>query len=81
MKRRADRDRLYLGTHKAGVRRPRTGLAGRYAAEADRRAELDRIRVQRPLTIAEADEHDRLAARLYMREWRRANRISPQVSA
>lgn len=74
-------NRQYRGTHLAGLRRPSTGLAGRMAREAERRAELDRIRTLRPLTADEAAEHDRLIARLYMREWRRANASAPQVPA
>lgn len=54
-------------------RRPATGHAARAAEEARRRAELDRIRIDRRLTDDEQAEHDRLAQRLYMREWRRAN--------
>lgn len=71
--------RLFLGTHTAGLRRPRTGLVGRYAQEAERRAELDAIRAARRLTDAEQAEHDRLINRLYMREWRKANEASAQV--
>lgn len=72
MNRRLNPARLFRGTHTAGLRRPGTGLAARYANEAARRDELDAVRVARPLTQGEQDEHDRLIARLYMREYRRA---------
>ena len=61
----------FLAERKDRYRRAPTGLAGRYAQEAERRDELDRIRIERPLTAAEYAEHDLLAGRLYMREYRR----------
>lgn len=44
----------------------------RFAAQRDRSAQLDDIRLQRRLTDAEQAEADRLAHCLYMREWRAA---------
>ena len=46
-------------------------LITRMALQSQRRAELDAIRIDRALTAAEQAEADRLADRLYMREWRR----------
>jgi hypothetical protein len=46
-------------------------LITRLALQTRRRAELDAIRLDRALTPAEQAEADRLADRLYMREWRR----------
>jgi DNA/RNA-binding domain of Phe-tRNA-synthetase-like protein len=46
-------------------------LHTRFAAQRARAAELDTIRLQRPLTVQERNEADNLADRLYMREWRR----------
>lgn len=49
-------------------------------AQGHRRAELDTIRLARPLTAAEQAEADTLTARLYMREWRRSIATPPQRS-
>lgn len=40
------------------------------AAQLARTAELDRLRVQRPLTAAELAEAENLSARAYNRAWR-----------
>ena len=42
------------------------------AQQRTRRAELDTLRLRRPLTAEERAEADTLAQRLYMREWRRS---------
>lgn len=44
----------------------------RFAAQRERSAQLDEIRLQRRLTGPEQAEADRLAHCLYMREWRAA---------
>lgn len=44
------------------------------AAQNARRDELDRLRLERPLTDAEAAEADRLTACLYLREYRAQRR-------
>lgn len=63
-----------LAERKDSYRRPVDGLAGRMACEAERRRELDLMRVERRLTDAEQAEHDRLIGRLYMRQYRQALR-------
>ena len=61
-------------------------LHQRLAAQRTRAAELDTIRLSRPLTPHERTEADTLTARLYMREWRRsigappARRPSPHAA-
>lgn len=44
------------------------------AAQNARREELDSLRLERPLTEAEAAEADRLTHRLYLREYRAQRR-------
>lgn len=63
----------FLPERRDRYERPGTVLADRQAREAQRRNELDQVRLQRRLTSDELAEHDRLIGRLYMREWRRAN--------
>ena len=61
----------FLAERQDRYRSAETGIAARYAREAARRDELDRMRVARGLTAAELAEDNLLAGRLYMREWRR----------
>ena len=60
----------FLADRKDSYRRPLTLTQLRFAREAARRTELDRIRIERRLTAAELAEADLLAGRLYMREYR-----------
>ena len=55
-------------------RRPENRRQVPVAQQRARQAELDLIRLQRPLTHAERAEADRLAAREQMRAWRQLQR-------
>lgn len=51
------------------------------AEQLRRAAELDAIRLQRPLTAAEQAEADNLADRAYMRQWRAQQRLQEAILA
>lgn len=50
--------------------RPSARRASSLAEQMARKAELDEIRLSRPLTAEEQAEDDRLTHRAYMRQWR-----------
>lgn len=48
------------------------------AEQLQRARELDQLRVERGLTQEERDEAYRLSGLIYMREWRKAQRMAEQ---